>query len=151
VWTNLDCDFCTRRRRRVDTIRNWDLDVRLPPSPSVRVVPGDHSVRVEWDNAPEQMINAAVVGSSDFRLRRLQGSTGTTIRHREFRAARARALAAARVYRADPSQGGLPLANIIDPTLPPMARAPVGPHYPVGRYHIEGRPRAQRLSIITTW
>jgi hypothetical protein len=135
VWTNLDCDFCTGDDG-VDTIRHWDLDVRLPPSPAVRVVPGDHSVRIEWDNAPEQMINAAVVGSSDFRF------AGYKVYrlddwHRESELPEPERWQRLAVYRADPTQGGLPLADIIDPSLPPDGSGPGGPHYPVGRYHVE--------------
>ena len=135
IWTNLDCDFCTGDDG-VDTIHHWDLDLRLPPSPAVRAVPGDHSVRVEWDNAPEQMINAALVGSSDFRFagykvyRLDDWQRDSELPEPE----RWQQLAA---YRADPSQGGKPLANIIDPTIPPDGTGPGGPHYPVGRYHIE--------------
>ena len=135
IWTDLDCDICTGDDG-VDTIRHWDLDVRLPPSPTVRAIPGDHSVRVEWDNAPEQTINSGAVGSSDFRfagykLYRLDDWGRESLLPEPERWQRIA------VYRLDPSLGGKPLSDIIDPTIPPDGSGPGGPHFPVGRYHVD--------------
>jgi hypothetical protein len=98
--------------------------------------PATTAFAVEWDNAPEQMINAALVGSSDFRF------AGYKVYrlddwHRESELPEPERWQQLAAYRADPSQGGKPLANIIDPTIPPDGTGPGGPHYPVGRYHIE--------------
>jgi hypothetical protein len=132
IWTDLDCDACTGDDG-VDTIRHWDLDVRLPPKPTVRAIPGDHSVRIEWDNAPEQEIRSGAVGSSDFafagyKLYRLDDWGRESLLPEPERWQRMA------VYRVDPTQGGIPLTNILDPTIPPDGSGPGGPHYPVGRY-----------------
>ncbi len=135
IWTDLDCDFCTGDDG-VDTIRRWDLDMRLPPSPMLRSMPGDHTVRIAWDNAPEQAITAGSVGGPDFmfagyKLYRLDDWNRQSLLPEPERWQRIA------VYRADPSQGGLPLADITDLSLAPDANGPGGPHYPVGRYRVQ--------------
>ena len=135
IWTDLDCDLCTGDDG-VDTIRPWDLDLRLPPQPTVRAVPGDHSVRIEWDNAPEQDIRSGAVGSSDFafagyKLYRLDDWGRESLLPEPERWQRIA------VYRADPSLGGHALTEILDPTVPPDGSGPGGPHYPVGRYRVD--------------
>src|SRR5262249_32744890 len=37
----------------------------------------------------------------------------------------------------DPSQGGLPLAGITDTNVTSDGTGPGGPHFPVGRYHVD--------------
>jgi hypothetical protein len=135
VWTDLDCNFCTGDDG-VDTIRHWDLDTRLPPSPVMRAVPGDHSVRIEWDNSPELAIASGVVGSSRFhfagyKLYRLDDWTRQSLLPAPERWQRIA------VYRVDPSLGGLPLVSITDVSLPPDGSGPGGSHYPIGRYRVE--------------
>jgi hypothetical protein len=135
IWTNLDCDICTGDDG-VDTIHHWDLDVRLPPSPTVRATPGDHRVRIEWDNAPEQAIRAGSVGSGDFKfagykLYRLDDWQRESLLPEPERWQR---LA---VYRADTTLAGLPLVAITDASVAPDGAGLGGPHYPVGRYRVE--------------
>lgn len=131
VWTNLDCDFCTGDDG-VDTIRRWDLDMRLPSSPNVRTEPDDHRVRIAWDNAPELAIASGLTGEPNFqfagyKLYRLDDWTRQSLLPAPERWQR---LA---VYRADPRLGGIALADITDAS---MAPDPNG-RYPIGRYQVE--------------
>jgi hypothetical protein len=134
IWTDLDCDMCTGDDG-VDEVRPWEVDLRLPPSPRVRATPGDHEVRVEWDNSSELAILTRRVGGPDYRfagykLYRLDDWT----RQSELPAPeRWQRLA---VYRENPAEGGLPLAGITDPSLPPDGADEGYPHYPVGRYRV---------------
>jgi hypothetical protein len=132
IWTDLDCDVCTGDDG-VDEIRHWETDLRLPPEPAVRATPGDHQVVIEWDNHPEVALASGSVGSADYqfagyKLYRLDDW------HRDEVLPEPERWQRLAVFRVDPSQGGLPLAGITDPSLPPDGTGPGGPHYPVGRY-----------------
>jgi hypothetical protein len=135
VWTNLDCDFCTGDDG-VDTIRNWDLDVRLPPAPATRTTPGDHTVTIEWDNAPELAIAAGLVGGANYtfagyKLYRLDNWTRQSLLPATEQWQRIA------VYRVDPAQGGVALADVTDTNVASDGGGPGGPHFPIGRYRVE--------------
>lgn len=61
VWSDADCDACTGLNGN-ETVVRWLDPFAVPPSPSFRVVPGDHLVRIEWDNLPEILVNAGKTG-----------------------------------------------------------------------------------------
>jgi hypothetical protein len=135
IWTDLDCDVCTGDDG-VDTIRPWELDLRLAPSPATRATAGDHGVRVEWDNAPEQATNDGSVGGGDFqfagyKLYRLDNWSRESLLPEPDRWQR---LA---IYHTDPTLGGESLPGITDPSVAPDGSNAGGPHYPVGRYRVD--------------
>jgi len=135
IWTDLDCDICTGDDG-VDTIRPWELDLRLAPSPATHATAGDHGVHVAWDNAPEQDINAGSVGGGDFRfagykLYRLDSWSRESLLPEPDRWQR---LA---VYHADSTLGGESLSAITDLSVAPDGSNAGGPHYPVGRYRVD--------------
>ena len=49
-WFNFNCDYCDAVKGRL--LRHWSVPVS-PPAPGVRLTPGDHAVRLDWDNASE--------------------------------------------------------------------------------------------------
>ena len=61
VWTDADCDVCTGINGR-ETVIRWVDPQEVPPSPTMRITPGDHSVGIEWDNLPEVLVNAGKSG-----------------------------------------------------------------------------------------
>jgi hypothetical protein len=132
IWTDLDCDVCTGDDG-VDDVRHWETDLRLPPQPATRATPGDHRVLIEWDNQPERAIASLSVGSTDFQFAGYKVYRLDDWR-RESTLPEPERWQRLAVFREDPSQGGLPLAGITDPSVPPDAGGPGGPHYPVGRY-----------------
>jgi hypothetical protein len=135
IWTDLDCDLCTGDDG-VDTIRPWELDLRLAPSPAMRATAGDHGVHVEWDNAPEQAINSGSVGGGDFhfvgyKLYRLDSWSRESLLPEPERWQRIA------VYHTDPVLGGESLPGITDPSVGPDGSNAGGPHYPIGRYRVD--------------
>ncbi len=132
VWTDLDCDMCTGDDG-VDTVRPWETDVLLPPSPITRATAGAHQVTVEWDDRSEQAIRAGRVGGTFFRfagykLYRLDDW------RREGLLPEPSHWQRLAVYRVNPSEGGLPLTSVTDPDVQPVGEDESGPRYPVGRY-----------------
>ena len=132
TWTDLDCDLCTGVDG-VDEVRDWERDMRLPPSPRTRATAGDQQVVVEWDNASELAVLTRRVGGPGYRfagykLYRLDDWRRTTELPPPERWQR---LA---VYRVNPAEGGLPLAGITDESVPPDLYDEGYPQYPIGRY-----------------
>jgi hypothetical protein len=135
IWTDLDCDVCTGDDG-VDTVRPWELDLRLPPTPNMRVRPGDHGVRIEWDNFPEQAIRSGSVGGGDFqfvgyKLYRLDDWSRQSLLPEPEQWQR---LA---VYHTDHALGGESLTGVTDASVEPDGTGPGGPHYPIGRYRVD--------------
>jgi len=135
IWTDLDCDVCTGDDG-VDEVRHWELDMRLPPRPATRSLPGDHRVTIAWDNGPELTIASGSVGASNFKFAgykvyRLDDWSRESLLPGPEHWQRLG------VYRQDPAQGGTSLAQITDPSLPSDGDRPGGAHYPVGRYHVD--------------
>jgi hypothetical protein len=64
IWTDADCSNCTGRGGRTTVVR-WIDPGTLPPAPRVRIEPGDHAVRIGWDNRPEILFNAGITRSLD--------------------------------------------------------------------------------------
>ncbi len=134
VWTDLDCDLCTGDDG-VDEIRPWELDMRLPTSPRIRLTPGDRTVRIEWDNRPELDIASLRVGGPQFafagyKLYRLDDWRRAALLPRPEQWQR---LA---VFRSDPAIGGQALANITMGDVAPDSIGSAGPVYPIGRYAV---------------
>src|SRR5438045_979232 len=61
VWTDADCDGCTGKFGN-ETVVRWLDPGSVPPSPSSRTGAGHHEVTIEWDNQPEILLNAGLIG-----------------------------------------------------------------------------------------
>ncbi|MEY4373137.1 MAG: hypothetical protein RL219_1906, partial [Actinomycetota bacterium] len=112
VWTDLDCDMCTGDDG-IDTVRPWETDVLLPPTPRMRATAGSRRVTVEWDDLPEQAIRAGRVGGGNYRFAgykvyRLEDWRRASLLPEPSQWQR---LA---VYRVDATEGGRPLVEVTD-------------------------------------
>lgn len=63
MWIDADCDECTGFNGN-ETLARWADPASVPPAPAYRAVPGDRTVTVEWDNAPEVLARAPVSGAT---------------------------------------------------------------------------------------
>jgi hypothetical protein len=133
VWTDADCDVCTGMNGR-ETVVRWANLQNVPPSPSHRVIPGDHSVRIEWDNLPEVLVKAGKVGPPGgtfigYRLHRLEDwrDRGSLMPRRERWASLA-------TYGFDTTDSKVLISTITDSTLDYTRIWYEQKHYPVGRY-----------------
>jgi len=138
IWTDADCDACTGVNGN-ETVLRWLDPGAVPPPPSLRVTPGDHEVRVEWDNLPEILINTGQVGPPGskflgYRLYKLADwrSRGSLLPPRNNWA-----LVAA--YGPDSLNSERPLASIEDTTLDYEDIRYEQKHYPIGRYSVTDR------------
>ncbi|HTR97499.1 MAG TPA: hypothetical protein VMH61_06310 [Candidatus Acidoferrales bacterium] len=134
VWTNLDCDICTGDDG-LDVWHHWSIEPALPSPPAMRVVPGDHSATIEWDDGPEVGIASGYVGDNSetfagYKLYRLDNWTRKTLLPSPD------AWQRIAVYRADTTQGGLPLSALIDYSVPPDRKQNGVSHHPIGRYRV---------------
>lgn len=135
IWTDVDCDMCTGINGR-ETVMRWADLQNVPPSPTYRVTPGDHSVRIEWDNLPEILINAGQAGPPGgtfigYRLYRLADwrFRGSLTPPRENWAALA-------TYGYDDDDSKVLISTVTDSTLESSRIWYEQKHYPVGRYAV---------------
>ena len=61
IWTDADCQRCTGMRG-FDTRTRWLDPGDLPLAPPLRLIPGDHAIRLEWSNLPEIYHRAGLSG-----------------------------------------------------------------------------------------
>jgi hypothetical protein len=133
VWTDADCDICTGFNGN-ETHESWSDPGSMPPPPSFRVTPGDHRVTIEWDNLPEILIHAGLVGTArsqfvGYRLYRMGDW-----RDRESLLPPLENWALLHAYAADNHEGQVLLPSVTDTTLDYDRIDYQQKHYPVGRY-----------------
>jgi hypothetical protein len=136
IWTDADCDLCTGFGGN-ETHLLWSDPSDQPVPPSLRIVPGDHSMRIEWDNGPEVLANAGLTGPEG----------GTFAGYRLYKAAdwrRRSSLLPPREtwallgsFSNDTTLGQRRLSSITDTTLDYLRIAYEQPLYPVGRYAVD--------------
>ncbi len=138
IWSDADCDACTGIAGR-ETVVRWTDPQSVPPAPSLRVVPEDHGVRIEWDNLPEILVNAGRSGPRNgrfvgYRLYRLSrwGERGSLLPPREDWEVLA-------TYGYDEADSKVLLATVTDTTLDYTRIWYEQKHYPVGRYVVRDR------------
>jgi len=152
VWTDADCDICTGMNGR-ETVVRW-VDLRsVPPSPTMRTTPGDHSVRIEWDNLPEILVNAGKSGPANgtfigYRLYRLSNWQGRSslIPPREK-------WEALGTFGRDSADSKVLISTITDTTLDYLRIWYEQKLYPVGRYsYVDPEPLDgfDYLYLVTT-
>jgi hypothetical protein len=140
VWTDADCNVCTGLNGN-ETVVRWLDPFAVPPSPSFRVVPGDHAVRIEWDNLPEILVNAGKTGPrgghfNGYRLWRMADWYGrrSLIPGREE-------WEALGTFGYDSVDSKVLLSTITDSTLDYRRIWYEQKHYPIGRYaYIDTQP-----------
>ncbi len=134
VWTNADCDLCTGING-FETIQRWLDPGTVPPTPAYHIAPGNHQVRIAWDNRPEILLKAGVVGAGGYsfggyRVYRLSDWRRESLlpppEQWELIAA----------FGADTLNGQAPLAAVTDTTLAYDEIQYGQRHYPIGRYAI---------------
>ncbi len=132
VWTNADCDACTGVGG-FETIERWLDPGSVPPAPGYHVAPGDHAVRIGWDNQPEILLKAGVAGAggysfSGYRVYRLSDWKRESLLpppdHWELIAA----------FSTDTLNSEVPLAAVTDSTVGYDFIRFGQKHYPIGRY-----------------
>jgi len=135
IWTDADCDVCTGMNGR-ETVMRWVDPQNVPPPPSYRVIPGDHSVRIEWDNLPEILVNAGKTGPRNarfvgYRVYRLADwrQRGSLMPPRE-------SWAALGTFGYDTLDSKVLLSTIADSTLDYLRVWYEQELYPVGRYAV---------------
>ncbi len=140
IWSDADCNACTGLNGNETVVRWLDL-LAVPPSPSYRVVPGDHAVRIEWDNLPEILVNAGKTGPRGgrflgYRLWRMADWHGrrSLIPPREE-------WEALGTFGYDSIDSKVLLSTITDSTLDYKRIWYEQKHYPIGRYaYVDSQP-----------
>ena len=132
VWTNADCNACTGVGG-FETIERWLDPGSVPPAPGYHVVPGDHQVRITWDNQPEILLKAGVAGAggysfSGYRIYRLSDWKRESLLpppdHWELISA----------FSTDTLNSEKSLAAVTDSTVDYDFVRFAQKHYPIGRY-----------------
>lgn len=132
VWSDLDCDACTGYDGK-ETILRWASAAAVPPKPSQRSSPRDHEVEIAWDNMPEVLLDAGVVGPEGFRFTGYRVYRLSDWRRSSILPPPDRwSLIAA--FGADTASGQQLLRSVTDSTMAPVETIYGRQHYPVGRY-----------------
>lgn len=133
IWTDADCDLCTGVGGR-ETRLHWLDPGQRPVHPRVRLVPGDHAMRVEWDNRAEVLAAAGLGGPvlarfGGYRIYRTADWRGRrSLLPDQNRWAMVAALGP------DTLLGHLPLASVVDSTVDYERVLYEMRLYPPGRY-----------------
>lgn len=133
VWTDFDCDACTGLDG-AETHVPWQIGGLLPPKPTLKVMPGDASATLLWDNLPEVVLQ--VPGSwapgyefGGYRIYRLDRWNRKTVLPAPERWERIAA------YRpSDLLFAGPPLTDVTDATVRPLSQLYGYTLFPPGRY-----------------
>jgi hypothetical protein len=133
IWTDADCSFCTGVNG-LETQLHWQDPGVAPPAPSLGVTPGDHVMRIEWDNMPEVMVGGNQIPGagtkfSGYRLYRL-----ADWRRRESLLPPRDNWQLVGTFGADSINGAKPLSQVTDSTVEYQRILFERPVYPVGRY-----------------
>jgi hypothetical protein len=133
IWTDLDCDFCTDIQGK-ETIVRWLDPGQVPPSPEVRVTPGDRTVAVEWDNMPEVLIHGGHVGGPGSEFVAYRVYKLARWRNRESLLPPVANWALLATFSSETSNGELPLDSVLVSTVDYDRILFEQKHYPIGRY-----------------
>lgn len=133
VWSDFDCDACTG----IDGAEShvpWQVGGLLPPKPLLKVVPGDASATLLWDNLPEIVLQqpgswAPGYRFGGYRLYRLDRWNRQTELPSPDRWERIAAFRPQDLLFAGP-----PLGDITDSAVGAVSQSYGQPLYPPGRY-----------------
>jgi hypothetical protein len=133
IWTDTDCNICTGMNGR-ETVIRWVDQQSVPPAPTFRVTPGDHGVRVEWDNLPEILVNAGKSGPQGGRFMGYRLWRLSDWRDRASLLPPEERWEALATYGYDLADSKVLLSSITDSTLDYERIWYEQKQYPVGRY-----------------
>jgi hypothetical protein len=74
TWFDFDCNYCTGVQGEV--LKHW-LAAAPPPSPGIRMTPGDRKITIEWDNLSEISPDPST-GNLDFKAYRIWKASNYT-------------------------------------------------------------------------
>jgi len=138
IWTDVDCDKCTGIFGR-DTQIRWKDPGSLPPSPTVRVTPGDRQMKIEWDNMPEILLREGIAGPPDVELVGYAVYRSSDWRGRRSPLPPREAYALVGSFGTDSASGQVPLATVTDATIDYLDVLYEQRRYPPGRYSFVDR------------
>jgi hypothetical protein len=133
IWTDADCDVCTGLNGN-ETAERWGNMELLPPSPRIRIRAGDRSVRIEWDNSPEVLASAGVIGEPGARFIGYHVYKLADWRESQSQVAPPGGWSLFQAYYFDTTSGGSALAAITDTTIDYERILYEQKLYPTGRY-----------------
>lgn len=152
IWTDADCNACTGLNGN-ETVVRWLDPFAVPPSPSFRVVPGDHAVRIEWDNLPEILVNAGKTGPRGGRFNGYRLWRMSDWRDRQSLIPGREQWEALGTFGFDSVDSKILLSTVTDTTLDYKRIWYEQKHYPVGRYAYTDRQPLNGfnyLYVVTT-
>jgi hypothetical protein len=133
VWTDADCDVCTGLNGN-ETAERWGNMELLPPTPRIRIRAGDRSVRIEWDNSPEVLASAGVIGEPGARFIGYHVYKLADWRESQSQVAPPSGWSLFQAYYFDTTSGGSALAAVTDTTIEYERILYEQKLYPTGRY-----------------
>jgi len=133
IWTDADCQRCTGMKG-FDTRPRWLDPGDLPLAPPVRLIAGDHSIRIEWSNLPEVFHAAGVSGPPGTRFLGYRVYRLADWRDRKSLLPPHDNWALLGTFGHDSLNGGIPIAMITDTTIDYERIFYEQKLYPIGRY-----------------
>ena len=138
IWTDADCNKCTGFNGN-ETHILWKDPGMLPPSPTLRVVPGDREMRIEWDNLPEILLHQGLTGLRDVEFVGYAVYRISDWRDRRSPLPPRDAYALVASFGRDSISGQRSLATVTDTTLDYLDVLYEQRRYPPGRYVFHDR------------
>ncbi len=136
IWTDADCDLCTGFGGN-ETHQFWLDPSDLPVPPSLRIVPGDHRLRIEWDNVPEVLANAQLTGPRGGKFAGYRVYKAADWRGRSSLLPPRENWALLGSFSNDSTFSQQKLSTVTDTTLDYVRIAYEQPLYPMGRYYVD--------------
>ena len=133
IWTDADCDACTGIAGK-ETRVHWLDPGELPVAPAARVIPGDHALRIAWDNRPEVLLKAGLTGYPGMRFAGYRVYKLADWRNRKSLVPPRENWALWGVFANEARNGERSLSSITDTTLDYVDIEYREKVYPVGRY-----------------
>ena len=134
VWTDADCDHFKTGVRGFETHVPWLDPGSVPPRPGYHVAPSDHRVAISWDNQPEILLNAGIVGAGDFHFSGYRLYRLSDWRNRHSQLPPPERWQQVTAFGNDSLNGMQPLALATDSTIGFDLVRYGQKHYPIGRY-----------------
>jgi hypothetical protein len=138
IWTDADCNVCTGLNGK-ETVERWGDPGMLPPSPRFRITPGEHSIRVDWDNQPEVLALAGIAGRPSARFLGYHLYKLADWRQSRSQVAPSAGWSLLQAFYRDTTDGGASLGAVTDSALDYESILYEQKLYPPGRYSVVDR------------